>query len=323
MGYSLTADSIEPTPIARRPSLVNAVFEFRFPIEAAALLWSYAIHHPRPHVDNSNRKTVMMIPGFMAGDLTLAPLAKFCETLGHKTFFTGIWSNSRCPREMVLHLERSLEKIHASFGRVVIIGHSLGGMYALELAVRRPDLIERVITLGSPIRSAEDSCHALVLATVRLIALLRGLDYGCLTSSCPCIIDPVGRHPGEVPTTALYSRTDGVVHWESCVDPCGATTVENVEVTGSHIGMAVNADVYRVVADRLAMPPREQRRHHSASEAAPATEELSAPTFVRLPNIREEPASGSRRMNFLQRLRGVRSIGFKRDKLSSTVTPPS
>ena len=224
---------------------------------------------------------------------------------------------------MVLHLERSLEKIHASFGRVVIIGHSLGGMYALELAVRRPDLIERVITLGSPIRSAEDSCHTLVLATVRLISLLRGLDHGCLTSSCPCIIDPVGRRPGEVPTTALYSRTDGVVHWESCVDPCGATTVENVEVTGSHIGMAVNADVYRVVAERLAMPPREQRRHRGAPQAAPATEEISAPTFVRLPNIREEPARGSRRMNFLQRLRGVRSMRLKRDKLSSTLTPPS
>ena len=76
---------------------------------------------------------MMMIPGFMAGDLTLAPLAKFCEWLGHKTFFTGIWSNSRCPREMVLHLERKLEEIYASSGRVVIIGHSLGGIYALEL----------------------------------------------------------------------------------------------------------------------------------------------------------------------------------------------
>ena len=71
MRDSLRADSTEPAPIARRPSLVNSLFEFRFPVEAAALFWSYAIHHPRPHVDDSNRKTVMMIPGFMAGDLTL------------------------------------------------------------------------------------------------------------------------------------------------------------------------------------------------------------------------------------------------------------
>jgi triacylglycerol lipase len=306
MRYSLTADSMEPAPIARRPSLVNSLFEFRFPVEAAALFWSYAIHHPRPHIDDSNRKTVMMIPGFMAGDLTLAPLAKFCEWLGHKTFFTGIWSNSRCPREMVLHLERNLEEIHASFGRVVIIGHSLGGMYALELGVRRPDLIERVITLGSPVRSAQNSCHAFILATARLISILRGMDHGCLTPSCACIMDLMEGHP-EVPTTAMYSRTDGVVHWESCVDRSGVTTVENIEVTGSHVGMAVNAGVYRVVADRLAMPPREQRLRCSASEATPATEGVSPPPFVGQPNVLEEHAREGRAMNFLQRLRGARN----------------
>ncbi len=268
MQYSLTADSMEPAPIARRPSLVNSLLEFRFPVEAAVLFWNYGIKRLRSQVDDSNRKIVMMIPGFMAGDLTLAPLAKFCEWLGHKTFFTGIWSNSRCPREMVQHLERNLEEIHASFGRVVIVGHSLGGMYALELAVRRPDLIERVITLGSPIRSVEDSSHAFVLATAKLISILRGMDHGCLKPSSACIMDLVERHPGKVPTTAMYSRTDGVVHWESCVDQSGATTIENVEVTGSHIGMAVNAAVYRVVADRLAMPPREQRKYRYASGEA-------------------------------------------------------
>ena len=303
MGYSLTADSIEPAPIARRPSLVNALFEFRFPVEAAALLWSHAIYRPHQHVDEINRKTMMMIPGFMAGDLTLAPLAKFCGTLGHKTFFTGIWSNSRCPRETVLQLVSSLEEIHRSFGRVVVIGHSLGGVYAQELAVRRPDLIERVITLGSPVRSAEDSCHTLVLATIRLVSMLRGLDQGCLTSSCACLKDLVELDPGEVPSTAIYSRTDGVVHWESCVDPSGAATVENVEVTGSHIGMAVNADVYRVVADRLAMPPREQSRSCGAPQTTPATEEISPPRFASLPNVQEE-ARGSRLMNLLRRVRG-------------------
>ena len=89
MQYSLTVDSTEPALIARRPSLVNSLLEFRFPIEAAVLLWNYGIKRLRPQVDDSNRKIVMMIPGFMAGDLTLAPLAKFCEWLGHKTFFTG------------------------------------------------------------------------------------------------------------------------------------------------------------------------------------------------------------------------------------------
>ncbi len=72
--------------------------------------------------------------------------------------------------------------------------------------------------------------------------------------------------PADVPTTHVYSRTDGVVHWESCVDFSGAPTVENVEVMGSHVGMGLNADVYRVIADRLAMP-RRSRLHAAESHA--------------------------------------------------------
>src|SRR5260370_14869688 len=108
----------------------------------------------------------------------------------------------------------------------------------------------------------------------------------------------------------MYSRTDGVVNWESCVDHSGARTVENVEITGSHIGMAVNAGVYRVVADRLAIPPREQRRYLCASQATPTIEEISSPPL--LPNVVVEHARGSRLTNFLRRVRSVRSIRFKR-----------
>lgn len=134
-------------------------------------------------------------------------------------------------------------------------------------------------------------------------------------------MDLAERRSGEVPTTAMYSRTDGVVNWESCVDQSGGTTVENVEVTGSHIGMAVNAAVYRVVADRLAMPPREQHRYCCAPQATPVTEEISLPPFPPLPNVREERARGSRLMNFLQHLRGVRSIRFKRYRRLRSTSP--
>jgi len=73
--------------------------------------------------------------------------------------------------------------------------------------------------------------------------------------------------PADVPATHVYSRTDGVVHWESCVDLGGAPTVENVEVMGSHVGMGVNADVYRVIADRLVLPRRPRLR---LAESRPA-----------------------------------------------------
>ena len=64
------------------------------------------------------------------------------------------------------------------------------------------------------------------------------------------------RHPGEIPTTVLYSRTDGVVHFDSCIDRTGAKTVENIEVKASHVGMGVNTEVFKIVASRLASPAR-------------------------------------------------------------------
>jgi len=232
----------------------------------AALFWIHGIHHPWPHVsEHGNRKAVVLIPGFMAGDMTLAPLAALCRWLGHKTFFTGIRSNSNCPRETVLHLERHLERIHEDEGRVVVIGQSLGGIYARELATRRPELVERVITLGSPVRLVEDSANAFVLATARLVARLRNMEDGCLTQSCSCGMMLTERHPGEVPTTVVYSKTDGVVHWESCIDRSGARTVENIEVMASHVGMGVNTDVFRVVAERLARGPRPTSAPRSTS----------------------------------------------------------
>ena len=251
-----TADAIDAARYAKRPSLLHSLFELRFPMEAA-LFWVHGLHHPWPHgAQHGHRKSVMLIPGFMAGDMTLAPLAGLCRWLGHKTFFTGIRSNSNCPRETLMHLERHLERIYEDEGRVVIIGQSLGGVYAREIAARRPERVERVITLGSPVRLVEDSANALVITMARLVSRLRNMDDGCLTQSCSCGMMLMERHPGEGPTTVLYSKTDGVVHWESCVDRSGAATVENLEVMASHVGMGVNTDVFRVVAERLARAPR-------------------------------------------------------------------
>ncbi len=254
----MTADT-DPSELAaggRRPSPLHSLFELRVPIEAA-LFWIHGIQHPWPRVERADRKVVMFIPGFMAGDLSLAPLSMFCQWLGHKTEYAGIWSNSNCPRETVEHLEKRLERIHQRHQQpVVVIGQSLGGVYARELAARHPERIERVITLGSPIRGARDSAAHLVSAAAAMIARARRLKQGCMTESCSCGMKLSERQPTEVPTTVVYSRTDGVVHWESCVDRSGSRAVENVEVMASHIGMGLNSDVYRVVADRLALTAR-------------------------------------------------------------------
>ena len=253
----LMAGEVEESRTGQRPSFLHSLFELRVPMEMA-LFWVYGIHQQWPHVaKHGNRKSIMLSPGFMAGDSSLAPLAGLCKWLGHKTFFTGIKSNSDCPRETARLLEQHLKRIHEDEGRVVVIGQSLGGVYARELAARRPELVERIITLGSPVELSDDSTSPLLSAMAVRIARLRNLEEGCLTHACPCGMRMSERIPEEVPTTVVYSKTDGVVHWTSCIDRSGANNVENIEVLSSHCGMGLNTDVLKVVADRLARAPRQ------------------------------------------------------------------
>jgi len=256
MRSELMAGEVEESR-GQRPSFLHSLFELRVPMEIA-LFWVHGIHHQWPHVaKHGNRKSIMLIPGFMAGDTSLAPLAGLCRWLGHKTFFTGIKSNSDCPRETARLLELHLKRIHEDEGRVTVIGQSLGGVYARELAARRPELVESIITLGSPVRMTEDSASPLLVKMAIQVARLRKLEDGCLTSSCPCGMRMSERVPDQVPTTVVYSKTDGVVHWSSCIDQSGANNVENIEVLSSHCGMGVNTDVLKIVADRLAQAPRQ------------------------------------------------------------------
>lgn len=258
VAYSATAGGEE----SRRPTLIAALGELRVPLEAT-VFWLGALAHPWPHANGESRKIVMLIPGFMAGDMTLAPLASFVRWLGHRTAFAGIWSNSKCPRETMRDLIERLELVYEKFEQpVTVIGQSLGGVYAREMAREHPEKIERVISLGSPIKQPRHASNLAVQAVARSVAALRGRADGCLTESCQCGMMLSDEAPSKVPTTHVYSRTDGIVHWHSCIDVSGAPTVENVEVMGSHVGMGLNADVYRVIADRLALPPRPPLREH-------------------------------------------------------------
>ncbi|MHB8380726.1 MAG: alpha/beta fold hydrolase [Candidatus Binataceae bacterium] len=269
---SISAAPID-SPKFHRPSMLEALGEFRVPLEAT-MLWLNALTYSWPRAVPGQGKTIMFIPGFMAGDITLAPMANFCRFLGHRSVMAGIWSNSSCPREVLELVGARIERVvERHGGPVVVIGHSLGGIYAREIGRRYPDAVERVITMGSPITRPRDAANRAVQAVASSMAALRGRAQGCLSENCSCGLTISNLAPPRVPTTVIYSRTDGIVHWQSCLDLSRSPIVENIEVHCSHVGMAVSAEVYKIIAARLILPETEEhersRLHlHPGAESA-------------------------------------------------------
>ncbi len=204
---------------------------------------------------------VVLVPGFLASDTSLSELRGWLGRIGYWAIPSGIGRNSDCPDVLLDDILRTVEGASAETGqRVRLIGHSLGGTLARAAAVRRPDLVAQVITLGSPVR--EVSAHPLVLAIARLLGRVtssprqrpRQHAGHVHDSTCVCeLTDALARpFPDSVARASIFSRRDGVVDWRSCLDEPGAL---NVVVRGSHLGLVVNLEVYRAVGRLLASVP--------------------------------------------------------------------
>jgi triacylglycerol lipase len=200
---------------------------------------------------------VLLVPGFMAGDGTLATMAKWLRGNGYWTRRAGIRSNIGCSEKACDLLEQRLEALADRTGRrVSIIGQSRGGVLARAVAVRRPDLVSGIVTLGAPTVSML-RVHPLVLLQVGLVGALGtsripGLfSVSCLRGSCcaPFRADLAAAFPDDVRYVCLYSRSDGIVDWHACLDPAAE---ELVEVRASHCGMALSRTAYEHVARALA-----------------------------------------------------------------------
>ncbi len=202
-------------------------------------------------------RPVLLIPGFLAGDNSLGLMTHWLRGLGYRTRSAGIRANIDCSAAVTDALEARLEEMHARSGqRVAIVGQSRGGIIARSLAVRRPDLVSGIITLGSPTKSMLQ-VHPVVLGSIGAVGLIGSLKLRqaftlkCLRGDCCLTFRDELRTPPpeEVGFVSIYSKNDGIVDWRACVDPFAH---DNVEVRSSHCGMSVNADVYRVVAESLA-----------------------------------------------------------------------
>lgn len=192
---------------------------------------------------------VMVFPGMAANDLTTAPLRKFLAGLGYVTQAWGQGFNFG-PRDGVLKkCAADVRALAEKHGRPVsLIGWSLGGLYAREMAKELPEHTRCVITLGTPFAG-----HPRATNAWRVFEMLSGQK-----AHDPLMIARL-RTPPPVPTTSIYSRTDGIVAWQCSLNEPGPQ-VENIGVHASHIGMGLNPLALYAVADRLAQAEGAWRR---------------------------------------------------------------
>ena len=201
---------------------------------------------------------VLLVPGFLAGDQSLAVMARWLRRVGYAPRRAGIAFNVRCSDVAVDDLEQVLQHVHLRTGRkVALVGHSRGGLFARALATRHPDLVDRVVSLGSPLADPFDISRTTERAVAGVRRALHRRDperaaMGCFTAACLCRFtrDFTGEFPGSVPFTSVYTKGDGVVRWRACVVPYARA----VEVRGSHVGLAFNRHAYRVIGRALAEP---------------------------------------------------------------------
>lgn len=201
-------------------------------------------------------RPLLLIPGYLAGDRSLATMAGWLQRAGYRTERAGIRLNVGCGGETVARLEQRLEQLHEASGgrRVAIVGQSRGGAHARALAGRRPELVSGVVTLGSPLIDPL-MVHPLVRMNVELVGRLGSLGVpGLLRGACrdgdccePLRADLRRPLPDAVGYVSIYSRNDGIVDWRSCLDP-GA---RHVEVDATHLGMGFHAATYRAIAAAL------------------------------------------------------------------------
>ena len=201
-------------------------------------------------------RPVMLIPGFLAGDTSLDVMRAWLRRNGYRPLQSGISLNVSSSELLVERMASRLGTEYARNGvKVTLVGQSRGGVLALGLALRRPEMVEQVISLGSPINDPLD-VHPSTMAAVHMVRALHTLRRG--PRNLDARFDAELAEPATVPVTSIYSKSDGIVHWKACL----RSDVEAVEVRGSHVGMGVNAHIYRQLAALLAAPSRRARTVH-------------------------------------------------------------
>lgn len=210
----------------REPGWLSCFGELRIFAELGALGPAMPGLLSAPHGDGHG---VLVLPGVLTGDESTIVLRRYLEELGYAAHPWKQGHNWGPSRELHEKLRTRLRELHERYGRrISIVGWSLGGIFARELAREFPSAVRQVITLGSPFGSdiaMDETAGPEATARRRL--------------------------PPPVPCTSIYSKSDGIVPWEACRELPSSET-ENIEISATHMGMGFNPLVLWAIADRLA-----------------------------------------------------------------------
>jgi pimeloyl-ACP methyl ester carboxylesterase len=191
---------------------------------------------------------VVIFPGLASDRRATRPLKSFCDKLGYRAYDWGRGFNTGPQGDAAKWLDELAQHVEALTAahhqRVSLVGWSLGGIYAREVAKLLGSRVRQVVTIGTPFAGSAAQTNA-------------GLVYRLLNGSKPALDATMAERLAaapNVPTSSIYSRSDGVVAWQTCIQRGDARHTENIEVSGSHCGMGWNPAVLGVLADRLHQP---------------------------------------------------------------------
>ncbi|HUF53909.1 MAG TPA: alpha/beta fold hydrolase [Dehalococcoidia bacterium] len=212
-------------------------------------------------IPKGNGAGVVVVPGFMGSDQYLGDMNSWLRRIGYTPFLSGIGRNADCPDVLTRRLHETILYARNETGRPVhLIGHSLGGVISRSAAARWPEDVASVATMASPFRGVR--VHPFVLQTAHLVRgrILQRQGAAeekkphCYSGYCTCefLTSLRNMFPEEVPQIAIFTKTDGVVDWRYCVNEFEDGT--DIEVPGTHVGLAFNPQVYKHIANFLAEP---------------------------------------------------------------------
>lgn len=204
-------------------------------------------------IGRGDQHPVLVMPGFMGADDSTVPLRVYIRSWGYWVHGTRDGHNMGPTPEVLAKVRDRFMALHQRHGRKVsLVGWSAGGLYARYLARQYPDLVRQVITLASPLQLRKGDRSSVSFISDRMEHLFDP-EFRAMAD--------YERGPLPVPATSIYSRTDGVVRWQYCLDVADERH-ENVEVRASHVGFGLNPWALSVVADRLGQAEDDWRPFH-------------------------------------------------------------